>query len=126
MQIANPIYDVVFKFLMEDSRAAKSLLSALIQQEIIELDFLPQEMTAEVGTVSKNRVQSLNREENFHILKVNENDFPENNRHIIRRLQAAKENEDLREKMIAEDDFMSELPSNSKQNLQNISIKNER
>ena len=31
--IANPIYDSVFKFLMEDERAAKVLLSALLKQE---------------------------------------------------------------------------------------------
>jgi flagellar biosynthesis GTPase FlhF len=51
MLIANPLYDVVFKFLMEDSRVAKSLLSALLQQEILELEFLPQEMTAELNTI---------------------------------------------------------------------------
>ncbi len=43
MHIANPIYDVVFKFLMEDSRIAKLILSTIIGEEIIELRFLPQE-----------------------------------------------------------------------------------
>jgi hypothetical protein len=255
MQIANPIYDVVFKFLMEDSRSAKSLLSALIQQEIIELDFLPQEISLQVGAVAKNNFQSMlekssltiyrmdfsakiktsegekqivielqkarlsedisrfrkylgkqylnkelfvwaktpsklykagipifaiyflgyeldayrdipvltiencvkdrfsqekltnnepfieslfhegliviipalknrrrnelekllsifdqsNREQNFHILNVNENDFPEKYRYIIRRLQAASESDEMRDKMLAEDDFMSEI-----------------
>ena len=36
--IANPIYDVVFKFLMEDKKVAKILLSALLKKEIIELE----------------------------------------------------------------------------------------
>ena len=30
--IANPIYDVVFKYMMEDERVAKLLLSALLQK----------------------------------------------------------------------------------------------
>ena len=35
--IANPIYDTVFKFLMEDNRVAKILLSALLQKEVVEV-----------------------------------------------------------------------------------------
>ena len=35
--IANPVYDTVFKFLMEDNRVAKILLSALLQKEVVEL-----------------------------------------------------------------------------------------
>lgn len=36
--IANPIYDVVFKFLMEDNRVAKILLSALLKKEVRKLE----------------------------------------------------------------------------------------
>ncbi|MCP4702265.1 MAG: hypothetical protein GY862_36210, partial [Gammaproteobacteria bacterium] len=43
MYIANPIYDTVFKFLMEDAKSAILLLSAIIDEEIESLDFLPQE-----------------------------------------------------------------------------------
>ena len=32
--IANPIYDSVFKFLLEDERVAKVLISALLQKEV--------------------------------------------------------------------------------------------
>lgn len=35
--IANPIYDSVFKYMMEDDKVAKLLLSALLKKEIIEL-----------------------------------------------------------------------------------------
>jgi len=42
MLIANPIYDVVFRYLMEDTEIAKGLLSKIIGQEIIELTFEPQ------------------------------------------------------------------------------------
>ena len=45
MQIANPIYDVVFKYLMEDNDIAKLLISTIIGEEIVELAFLPQETT---------------------------------------------------------------------------------
>jgi len=39
VQIANPIYDTVFKYLMSDSRIARALLSAIIGEKIVELDF---------------------------------------------------------------------------------------
>ncbi|MBF0227936.1 MAG: hypothetical protein HQK76_21045, partial [Desulfobacterales bacterium] len=43
MEIANPIYDVVFKYMMDDNKVAKLLLSAIIGEEIENLDFKPQE-----------------------------------------------------------------------------------
>lgn len=39
MQIANPIYDAVFKYLMNDNKVARLLLSAIIGEEILELKF---------------------------------------------------------------------------------------
>ena len=44
MQIANPIYDAVFKYMMNDNKVAKLLLSAILGEEIIELDFRPTEV----------------------------------------------------------------------------------
>ena len=44
--IANPIYDVVFKFMMEDNKVAKLLLSALLQKEIFSLEMRQHEYTA--------------------------------------------------------------------------------
>jgi hypothetical protein len=38
MLIANPIYDVVFKYLMEDNKIAKLIISKIINDEIIELN----------------------------------------------------------------------------------------
>lgn len=37
MIIANPIYDIVFKYLMEDERIARTILSALLKQEVTEV-----------------------------------------------------------------------------------------
>ena len=43
LHIANPIYDSVFKYLMEDERIAKTLLGALIKREIIDIQMRPNE-----------------------------------------------------------------------------------
>ena len=45
MRIANPIYDVVFKYMMEDLKVAKTFISAIIGEEVLELKFCPQELT---------------------------------------------------------------------------------
>ena len=50
MLIANPIYDVVFKYLMEDLEIARQLLSVILDVEIEELDVATQETTVEVTT----------------------------------------------------------------------------
>ncbi|MEM1120113.1 MAG: hypothetical protein AAGJ18_06660 [Bacteroidota bacterium] len=44
LQIANPIYDAVFKFMMNDNEVAKLLLSAIIGESIQSLDFQPTEI----------------------------------------------------------------------------------
>jgi len=44
-----------------------------------------------------------------YILKVNENDFPEQYRHIIRRLKQAAENEEIEEQMIAEYEILGDF-----------------
>lgn len=46
MLIANPIYDTVFKFLLEDLHVAKRIISIIIGEEIIELQVNPQEQFA--------------------------------------------------------------------------------
>ncbi len=43
--IANPIYDSVFKYMMEDERVANILLSALLKKDILELQVRPHEYT---------------------------------------------------------------------------------
>jgi hypothetical protein len=43
MKIANTIYDVVFKYLMEDTEIAKDILSAILNEDIISIEFMPQE-----------------------------------------------------------------------------------
>ena len=47
MIIANPIYDVVFKYLLEDIEIARELLSTILGEEIISLEVKPQETAME-------------------------------------------------------------------------------
>ncbi len=45
MKLANPIYDTVFKYLMEDTEIARRLLSKIIGEEITKIEIRPQEHT---------------------------------------------------------------------------------
>ena len=45
IEIANPTYDVVFKYMMEDIEIAKMVISTIIGEEIISLEPQPQEKT---------------------------------------------------------------------------------
>ena len=45
VHVANPIYDSVFKYLMEDDRVAKTILSALLKKEVLEVTMRPHEYT---------------------------------------------------------------------------------
>ena len=49
IQIANPIYDVVFKYMMDDEKVARLLLSAIIGREVVSLEFRPTEHHFPVG-----------------------------------------------------------------------------
>jgi hypothetical protein len=46
--IANPLYDVVFRYMMEDNKVAKLFLSAIIGEEIEELIFKPTEYSRKI------------------------------------------------------------------------------
>jgi hypothetical protein len=46
MLIANPIYDTVFKHMMDDQKVAKIFLSALLDQEVLSLEMRPTERRA--------------------------------------------------------------------------------
>jgi hypothetical protein len=55
MIIANPIYDTVFKYMMSDSKVARTFLSAIIGEKIVELDFTSTEYTLKTG-VEKSQI----------------------------------------------------------------------
>lgn len=98
MLIANPIYDVVFKFLLEDAKIAKLLLSSIIGETIEELVFLPQEFVSDIDKekIDKPRKAAMSRKGNKSSLTVYRLDFsayiktPEGTKQVIIELQKAK------------------------------------
>jgi len=45
VHVANPIYDIIFKYLLEDDRIAKTILSALLKKEVIDVQVRKHEYT---------------------------------------------------------------------------------
>ena len=52
MVIANPIYDSVFKYLMEDLEIARDLLSVLLKENILSVEVKAQETSVELASHS--------------------------------------------------------------------------
>jgi hypothetical protein len=50
MLIANPIYDLAFKYLMENLEIAKGIISTIIDEEILHIDFQARESTIQLPT----------------------------------------------------------------------------
>ena len=98
MLIANPIYDVVFKYLMEDAKIAKIVLSSIIGQPIEKISFLPQEFISDIDKekTGKIRKSSKTGRENKNGLTVYRLDFSaqiktaEGLKQVIIELQKAK------------------------------------
>ena len=44
MKIANPIYDLAFKYLMENERMARLVLSTILEQDVVKIYFGSQEV----------------------------------------------------------------------------------
>ena len=82
IRIANPLYDVVFKYLMEDKEAACLLLSEILGLTVVELEFLPQEYTVEIQRHSIT-VYRMDFSAKIKISKGNV-------RHVILEIQKAK------------------------------------
>jgi len=97
MHIANPIYDVVFKYLMEDSKIAKLLISSIIGQEVEILEFRPQEFIAEIDkNKAVKKTKKKKREEGMTFFTVYKLDFsakiktPEGDKIVLIEIQKAK------------------------------------
>lgn len=43
MIVANPIYDIVFEYMMEDERIARTILSALLKKDVVAVEVRPHE-----------------------------------------------------------------------------------
>ncbi len=90
--IPNPIYDVVFRYLMEDTPTAKIVLSILLGKKITDLVFEPQDYTHKLDVPNK-------KEENitiFHLDFAATIEMPDGKKEIVLiELQKAKEPADL-------------------------------
>ena len=84
VEIANPIYDVVFKYMMEDNAVAKLMVSSIIGEEIISLDPNPQERTVEKKDEKSNQTLTVYRLDYAAKIKT-----PEGQKLIIIELQKA-------------------------------------
>ena len=84
---ANPIYDSVFKFLLEDERAAKILPSALLKQEVPDLSMTSDE----------------------HLLNIDEEKMGTDELLLIKRLTLAAASPEIRREMQVEDEILSEI-----------------
>lgn len=49
MIIANPLYDIVFKYLLEDVEITRELLSAILGEEVLSVEVKPQETSTETS-----------------------------------------------------------------------------
>ena len=56
--VANPLYDAVFKYLMEDDRIAKTILSALLKKKVIDVK------------IRRNEYANLTRHESISIFRI--------------------------------------------------------
>ena len=70
MKIANPIYDLAFKYMMENERIAKLVLSTILEQEIISVKLGTQEVV-----VPNLKFQDSDDDENPNPFKVFRFDF---------------------------------------------------
>ena len=135
--VANPLYDAVFKYMMEDERIAKTLLSALLQKtvydyegnevhqekpdpfvESLQHDSIIVQIPLLKGRVN-NRLekilsvfdQSQIYPDDQRMLELDENKYGDDAEmtHILHRLQSAAANPDIRNRMNAEDEFFQAL-----------------
>jgi hypothetical protein len=81
MLIANPIYDSVFKYMMDDNKVAKLLLSAIIGKNIVKLDYRPTEVRTEkpitvlyIDFIAK--IKDTSGEESLVIIEVQKAKIP--------------------------------------------------
>ena len=70
MFIANPIYDVVFKYLLEDNKIAKLLIGAIIGEKIETLDFRPQEYAAQLDKQKTKNKKLKNGSPNLTVYRL--------------------------------------------------------
>ncbi len=102
MQIANPIYDSVFNYLMEDISAANVILSSIIGEEIEILALSPQEFTTDMDkSMSRPKKRKKRTQDTMNFFSVYRLDFKAKiktkaeNKIVIIEIQKAKFSTDI-------------------------------
>ena len=76
MIIANPIYDIIFKRLMENKRIAGFFIQTLIGEQVIDIAMMPQEYTYLANVKKENKEETYSAEEKeWEILSLIRLDF---------------------------------------------------
>jgi len=75
MIIANPIYDTVFKRLMENKRIASFFVETLIGEQIEEIAMVPQEYTYYHTKSKKKKEDESDRKDDWEVLSIIRFDF---------------------------------------------------
>ncbi len=115
MKIANALYDVVFKYLLEDRGIARLLLSGLLQTEVLELELKPQEYAASLRDKSltvyridfKARIRVRGGGEKLVLIELQKAKFPSDIMRFRRYLGKQYANED---NVVEEDGSKRALP----------------
>jgi len=94
--VPNPIYDVVFRYLMEDAESAIIVISTLINEKIINIDFEP---TTHSTKKTIQEIQDPNTEKDIHLFHLDFTatvQFPDGTEEMIMiELQKASEPDDI-------------------------------
>jgi len=96
MIIANPIYDTVFNYLLDDNKVAKLLIGAILGVEIIDLEFKPQEIPV---VLTKSETISVEKSQFIQVLRMDFKariQYPDgSSKLVLIELQKAKTDTDL-------------------------------
>ncbi len=113
VKIPNPLYDVVFRYLMEDERVARLMLSAILGETVETLEFQSTEQSGKRRTDLERLLSIFDQasvsDTKGHFLALNSEGLPEAYQPVIRRLQQAMANPELEGKMDLEDEVMQEF-----------------
>ena len=98
LYLANPIYDAVFKYLMEDERIARTLISALLKKMVLQLQQLLRvfDQTNVIGDSQ----QTIEVDYDAYAVDTEME-------YIVKRLLSAASNPDVRQEMNVEDEFFT-------------------
>ena len=102
MKVANAIYDVVFKYLMEDRNIARLLISGLLQTEVLDIELKPQEYSTSISEKSltvyridfKARIRARDGKEKLVLIELQKAKLPSDIMRFRRYLGKQYANED--------------------------------